>query len=92
MSEKFITVADLDPMMPTYSVYSAKGFLLGEKTKLFGYLKPEYDRHGVRRFGMWAGFEDRKYKTTPPWFKLRVVEIKTVGYGIGVYVKEDGNR
>lgn len=73
--ERVITVADIDPLMPIYHVFTEAGREIGSKSKEFGYLKPRYGKHWKRRFGERASFEDRSYKTTPPWFKLRVVEI-----------------
>lgn len=86
---RVITVADIDPLMPHYHVLTAGGRELGSKSKEFGYMKPEYDSRGRQIGGKWGSFEARKYKTTPPWFKLPVVEIRICGYGLGVYVKEE---
>ncbi len=89
LGAKAITVADIDPLMPHYHVLTIEGGReLGSKSKEFEYMKPEYDSRGRRVGGKWGSFESRKYKATPPWFKLQVAEIRIGGYGLGVYVKE----
>lgn len=84
-----ITVADLDPIMPRYDVLTVGGRKLGEKRPEYGYMKPEYGKDGRRIGGKWCSFEKRKYKATPPWLKCEVAEIKTSGYGIGLFVRSE---
>lgn len=88
MPERVITVSDIDPLMPRYHVLTERGRELGEKIKGFGYVKPRYDSRGRRIGGKWDSYELRKYKATPPWFKLQITEIRSGGYGLEVYVKE----
>lgn len=85
--KKKILVADLDPMMPRYSVVDEKNRSIGEKSTLFGLLKPEYDKNGRRVGGKRGSFDDRKYKGDPPWFKFEVIGIDNLGGSVTIHAK-----
>lgn len=85
---KVILVADLDPLMDRYHVVDEKGHELGEKNPNFGILKPTYRKDGSRNIGRWAGFDERVYRKTPPWFSCEVFRIDGIGYGPTIHVKK----
>ncbi len=82
-----IVVADLDPLMPSYNVVDEHGRTIGEKSELFGRLKPQYAKDGrpLQR-GRWT-FESRQYKADPPWFKFEVIRIDKLGGGVTIHAR-----
>ena len=85
-----ILVSDLDKMTPHYKVVDKDGYSLGEKSRNFGYLKPEYTRQGHRTGGRHAGFDARQYKTAPPWLKYEVTKIDTLGGFLTFHARKRG--
>lgn len=81
-------VSEFDPLIERYIVFEC-GVNVGEKSSMFGYLKPEWSRHGIRRY---KTFEERKYKAVPPWFKLEVEKIGTCGGVITIHAKKKEER
>lgn len=73
---KEVILSDIDPFLRQYIVCKKNGREIGSKSQTLGYLKPEYGKHGRRLYGKWASTEERKYKSTPPWLKYPVTEIR----------------
>ncbi len=87
-TEKILTVADLDSLLPHYTVLNQKGSVLGRKhTRLSDesyrsvYLKPHYNKRGLH-----VKDGGSEYKNTPPWFKLQVTKIANSNEGLTLYV------
>lgn len=83
-----IIVADLDPLMPSYNVVNEHGRTIGEKSELFGYLKPQYTKDGrPLQGGRWT-FESRRYKSDPPWFRFEVIKIDKLGGSVAIHAQK----
>lgn len=87
LNKKTILVSDLDPMMPSYNVADEQGRSIGEKSKIFGLLKPRYTKDGRPVGGKWGDFETRKYKSDPPWFRFEVIKIDNLGGSVTIHTK-----
>lgn len=90
---KALTVADLDPMFPFYSVMLDQDTKIGSKRsgrvagggyEFDGYYKSEYTRTGVDKY---LPYDQRKYKSTPPWLKYKVVEVVNTRHGLSIIAK-----
>lgn len=89
--QKVVLVSDLDPMSPSYKVVDELGWDIGEKSRSFGYLKPEYQKSGQRTGGRYGSIDARLYKGAPPWLKYEVFKIDNLGGFITFHVRKRGN-
>lgn len=90
MSErKKLTVQDLDPVIEGYEVTSEHGRTIGEKSRAFGYLKPEYGKNGRRVGGRYGSVSERVYKANPPWLKYEVIKVEVASFRITIRTKGD---
>lgn len=88
---KQILVADLDQLSAKYKVVDESGRVIGEKSRTFGLLKPEYARDGRRFGGRFCDISDRTYHSTPPWFKCEVFWIDELYGDLVFHVRKGGS-
>ena len=89
--KKVVLVSDLDFMCPLYKVVDEHGWVIGEKSPSFGYMKPEYQKNGRMTGGRHGGFEARFYKGSPPWLKYEVLKIDHLGGDITFHARKRGD-
>lgn len=87
-----LLVSDLDKVCQNYVVTDCDKHVLGEKCQKYGFMKPEYNKHGRHNFGRWAQFVDRLYKATPPWLKFEVVDIKCVAHRVYIETRKPADE
>ena len=87
MSDRIITVADVDSLIERYTVIEEYRDI-GSKIENGKYRKPDYNKHGGRNFSRNSKSDDYYYKVPPPWLKRDVLKIAPSYLGgIAVYVK-----
>lgn len=79
MTNRLVTVADLDTLTPVYKVVDEYGRIIGEKrdasllllnkrtNEKYIYLKPEYTKAGSHTGGKGSRLDARLYRNAPPW-------------------------